>query len=110
VRQVSDYPKAWCGKDTASEDERRLYMRAFVHRIYDYRCQYRRALAAAGSADALADPGPEGETSKAELAVDDAEIGKAAAGIFKACGVDVPVFATDTWSASCNGAIPKAIP
>lgn len=85
-------------------------MRAFVHRIYDYRCQYRRALAAAGSADALAAPGPEGETSTTELTADDAEIGKAAAGIFAACGVEVPVFATDAWAARCNGAIPKAIP
>ena len=41
---------------------------------------------------------------------DDAEIGKEAAYIFSDCGVDVPVFATDAWSASCNGAIPKAIP
>src|SRR5262245_16717885 len=28
VRQVSDYPKAWCGKETATEDDRRLYLRA----------------------------------------------------------------------------------
>ena len=110
VRAVSDHPKAWCSKDAATPDDRRLYLRAFVHRIYDYRCQYRRALAAAGSGAALAAPGPAGETSKAELADADAEIGKAAAGIFAACGVDVPVFATDAWSARCNGAIPKAIP
>jgi hypothetical protein len=110
LKQVADHPKAWCGRDAATADARRLYMRAFVHRIYDYRCQYRRALDAAGSGDALATPGPEGETSRTELAADDAEIGKAATGIFADCGVDVPVFATDAWTASCNGAIPKAIP
>jgi hypothetical protein len=111
LKQVADHPKAWCGQDAATADDRRpLYMRAFVHRIYDYRCQYRRALAAAGSADALASPGPEGETTRTELAADDSEIGKAAASIFAACGVDVAVFATDAWSASCNGAIPKTIP
>jgi uncharacterized protein YjbI with pentapeptide repeats len=110
LKQVADHPKAWCGKDAADENDRRLYLRGFVHRVYDYRCQYRRALAAAGSTEELAAPGPAGETTKAELATDDAEIGKAAAGIFAACGVDVPVFATDAWSASCNGVIPKAIP
>ena len=110
LKEVADHPKAWCGRDVATADDRRLYMRAFVHRIYDYRCQYRRAIDAASSGDALAAPGPEGETSRTELAADDAEIGKAAAGIFADCGVDVPVFATDAWSASCNGAIPKAIP
>jgi hypothetical protein len=110
VREVSDHPKAWCSKDGATPDDRRLYLRAFVHRIYDYRCQYRRALAAAGSANALAAPGPSGETSRAELAADDAEIGEAAAGIFRACDAEVPVFASDAWMTRCNGAIPKAIP
>jgi len=38
LKQVGDHPKAWCGKDAATADDRRLYMRAFVHRIYDYRC------------------------------------------------------------------------
>jgi uncharacterized protein YjbI with pentapeptide repeats len=113
LKEVANHPKGpkrWCAGDAATADDRRLYMRAFVHRIYDYRCQYRRALDAAGSGDALATPGPEGETSRTELAADDAEIGKAAADIFADCFVHVPVFATDAWSASCNGAIPKAIP
>jgi hypothetical protein len=110
MKEVTDHPKAWCRGNAATEDDRRLYMRAFVHRIYDYRCQYRRALAAAGAADELAAPGPAGETTRDDLAADDAEIGTAAAGIFAACGVDVPVFATDAWTATCNGAIPKAIP
>src|SRR5262249_43427971 len=68
VKQVAAHPKAWCLGDTATREDRRLYMRAFVHRIYDYRCQYRRALAAAGSADELAAPGPGGETTRDELA------------------------------------------
>ena len=110
LQQVTTYPKAWCGQGVANADDRRLYMRAFVHRIYDYRCQYHRALAAAGSADDLAAPGPDGEATKTELAAHDAEIAKAAAGIFGACGIDVPTFAIAAWSATCNGPIPKTIP
>lgn len=113
LKEVASHPKGpkpWCSREGATADDRRLYLRAFVHRIYDYRCQYRRALDAAGSGDALAAPGPEGETSRTELAADDAEIGKVAHDIFADCFVDVPIFATDAWSASCNGAIPKAIP
>ena len=110
LKQLADAPKTWCSRNPASADDRRLSLRALVHRVYDYRCQYRRALAAAGSDDDLVVPGPDGETSKAELSAADAEIGKAAAGIFAACGVEVPIFADEAWTVSCNGAIPKSIP
>src|SRR5262249_12444580 len=110
LKQLADAPKLWCSRNPASADDRRPSLRAFVHPIYDYRCQYRRAVAAAGSTDDLVIPGPDGETSKAELSAADAEIGKEAKDIFAACGVEVPVFADEGWTASCNGAIPKSIP
>jgi hypothetical protein len=110
LQQVEAHPKAWCGQGAANADDRRLYMRAFVHRVYDYRCQYQRALAPVGAGDELAAPGPDGETRRTELAAHEGEIAKASAGIFGACGIDVPAFATDAWSAACNGPIPKTIP
>src|SRR5215475_968979 len=105
LKEVEAYPKAWCGKEAVDADDRRLYLRAFVHRIYDYRCQYRRAFVAAGSGGDLLAPGPDGETRSEDLVAHDGEIGKAAADIFAACGVDVQTFATNAWSASCNGPI-----
>ena len=109
LKEVAAAPKTWCGKD-APDDDRRLYLRAFVHRIYDYRCQYRRAFVAAGSGGELLAPGPDGETRSEDLVAHDGEIGKAAADIFAACGLDVQTFATNAWSASCNGPIPKSVP